>query len=309
MKKQFSQHLAEIKARHPEVSPEAQRVAAHLAPREMRLHAVTLEFRRIVALDDGFKEATRGKEFVVNNDAAGEAVFATRDLAFVRIASWATGLAMRDGALRSLKTEDWSALSVDAAWRHASSHAFSADILAVVDAQRKEAYQRLFPCASCAGRTAPNQHDVDALCESVFAERKRVGDVRNQVAHPHEREKTRVANLGFDELRVSLQKWHRLMNDLRLLTTDSSFGYGDLAPTSADGASARDLVDLTLLGRIDDVVQIWDAYRIEGDPSRKFMWQRRLAFYEDLHARHDAAAATASEKAFNDRACIWNDPT
>lgn len=103
-------------------------------------------------------------------------------------------------------------------------------------------------------------------------------------AHPYERgQKATARFLRLDEVEGLLEAAQRLLDDLRLLASNTTFGYSSQSMTDEDEAAA-DLVDLLLFGSALRFATLVGANALKTRGA--YWWQRRDAFLRALAEAH-----------------------
>jgi hypothetical protein len=211
----------------------------------------------------------------------------------VDLASWALGFYKKGGGgfLRHLRGDDLKALGLR--WKQDPNE--DRYVVERNRAWRKMSFDRLFASAT---KDVPTQKDIDDLADRLHAQFKQLHDDRNQYrAHAYESDQPKTAAmLTIEDVRKHLEACQELLADIRCLASNSQFDAYQYEPRAHDGDSdAQDVVDLVVCGPI--------FWIIDGDPGKghkpdTFYVQKRDAYYERLHAEHDAAGSPA-EQPFN----------
>jgi hypothetical protein len=238
--------------------------------------------RRLGALEAFLAEldrVTRGKPFHVWNGLQWLLLLDSRDILVVHLASWAKSVYEPGGLLGQIGANhlrDLSRKLIPTERDLADAH-----FMRLRSKFREEAFARLFPNATDAH---PKPPDVDGLRDSFSAKMKPVLEDRHaNRAHPFERKKGSAAMLELSQMRELYDYSTKMMNDLRLVGCDSTFGYPE---GSWDKGAAIDLVDALLIGT-SSRMRI-----VRGETPRD-------EYYARLHERHDALA-DPSAAMFND---------
>jgi hypothetical protein len=272
------------------------RVLQLLQPYEGRFLGLIDRFKRVWAYDVELRKAARGKPFRIRNPEVWEIILADRDILVIDFASWVTSLAGKRGLLDGLTADDLTEFGIEAA----SAQDTDDPWLATHDWRcRVEAFDRLFPARVGPGKRWPEKADIRHLKAELAAVTTGLEDQRDARAHFYDgKDSETVQNLGFEQIATLFHRVRDVLNDLRLLVDRSSHYYPRIAEPK-DDHTARDLVDLILLGSIDNAVREWKAAPSRpGQPPRVFLWQDREAYYEDRHRAHDEAGVGG--RLFND---------
>jgi hypothetical protein len=272
------------------------RVLQVLQPYEGRFLGLIDRFQRVWAYDVELRKATRGKAFRIRNPEVWEIILADRDILVIDFASWVTSVAGKGGFLDGLTADDLTEFGIEAGPAQDTDDSW----LAAHDWKaRVEAFGRLFPARVGAGKRWPEKADIRHLKAELAAATKGLEDQRHARAHFYDgRDSETAQNLGFEQIATVFHRVREVLNDTRLLVDHSTHHYARIAEPK-DDHTARDLVDLLLLGSIDDAVREWkEAPSLLGRPPRVYLWQDREAYYEDRHHTHDEAAVEG--RLFND---------
>ncbi len=204
-----------------------------------------------------------------------------------------------DGFLRSLPLSDVNALSLRR-WGDESREPRLDEVLRehvtyLNSDWRTKPFDRLFPNAD---EDLPSPQDLEALRKRLYKDFEPLRKDRNaHRAHKFERGmKADATWLVLDDAVRHLKPCQDLLIDFRCLATNSQFVHHAIRG-NPDEDEAQDIVDLILCGTI---TWMW-IYGAGSDsaPERPLHWQRRQAYYERLHAAHDACGDAAAP--FNDR--------
>jgi hypothetical protein len=245
--------------------------------------AILLQFwTRFVALQAFEAELiarTGTREFEIANTVIWAAMIAKRDLLVIHFASWIRGITGNGGLFKQLRANHFPELR-----RAFSATRTEQPGIAGRDRRRVQIDLRL-PGAAQRGRLDPA--DIDDLGTAVHGELAPVVADRNSFrAHPYERgDRDGVRWLAIEEVEGLLLAAQRLMNDLRLLIDNSTFGYSYQSLTGAENA-ARDLVDLLLFHDIQHFATLIGANALPV-----YWWERRDEFIAALRVeqnRHPA---------------------
>jgi hypothetical protein len=254
----------------------------------------------LLSVEKELARVRRGKVFDVQHEPTWRMLLGAVDAIIVDLASWALGFYEKDGGgfLRKLRGPDLKALE----WKLRPGEGARGVQQHWVDAElagRRAAFDRLFPSAKLGW---PCQEDIDGLCVRLEAQFKQLHDDRNHHrAHKYEHKKPKTApRLELEDVKKYVGACQKLLADIRRLSSCSSFdaqGYR----VRDDDSHARDVVDLILCGPIFWIV---DFDPSQGHDAKATHYvQRREAYYERLHAAHDAAGAPEDEP-FNRRAAL-----
>jgi hypothetical protein len=239
----------------------------------------------VLSVQDELKRVARDKAFFIRGHSAWNMTLSARDSLIIDLASWAKALYSPGGLLRRIEGPDLKALALN--WDYGPN---DAEYVRTMNAEaRSKAFLRLFPAA--AGRPHPNQHeDRAALIDRVAAELKPiVTDRHEHRAHRFEKTVATAAMLAPVDVVPQLAACQLLLNDLRMLACNSSFtAYGyDVVEANVDRVDVQDVIDLILCGSIRWIVE--GPFTTKAPPEARSYWHRRDAYYERLHAAHDAA--------------------
>jgi hypothetical protein len=221
---------------------------------------------------------TRGKAFEILNDAVWKMLLDHRDAMVTHLASLAKSMYSPGGLFSVVMAHCLHALPRRRAWgldRH------DAHLQAAYDDAHKAAFERLFPASST--RT-PKPVDLEALKDRFFAlTRPVVADRDANRAHPFEEERGRITKmLGFGEIANVFDGMQEILNDFRLVSSGSTFGYHDMNSVGSKDA-ATDVVDLILNGTVARTK--WQMQSLDRD-----------AYYDRLHELHEGLD---TDKLFN----------
>jgi hypothetical protein len=151
-----------------------------------------------------------------------------------------------------------------------------------------QTFARLFPNCTT---DSPAPADIEELCERFRIATGELGDDRNKNrAHALEGDAGLAKMLWLPELTTLFDRVEELLEDLSLVSEGASFG-GDNLNHADCTKTAADIVDLILLGNINDV------RRLTAKRTRDELYAR-------LHDIDDAATASKNEHHkvhFNDR--------
>jgi hypothetical protein len=248
----------------------------------------------IVSTHAELVRVAREKPFFIYHEPLWRMLLSERDMIIVDLASWAKGFYSKGGFLHHLEDQDLQALSLH--WQPEPNED-ERDALAYNRKWRKAAFDRLFPDAA---NETPNADDIRALVRAV---RKRfeplLVDRHRHRAHKFEHEKQATAAMLVPaEVTKYLTACQRVVADLRCLSSNSSFdSHGYDAKPKPDDDHAQDMIDLVLVGTINWIVE-WGVVA-SASSQHRFYWQKRNAYYERLHAAHEAAGVP--DHPFNDR--------
>lgn len=260
----------------------AESIAQRLRTREDDLLGVAYALRRVLAFQRHFAHLTRRKPFRIAHLTAWSAILSERHMVAVDFSSWGDG--MTKHFLKGVHASELELLKSDRVTPGMSKEDdFARRYL--LDA-RAATFARLFPNAVEKKRKEPSKHDVAELRHSLFLLMEPVRHDRNaHRAHRLERDPSRHAEVKAVDLTDMVERFEKareITRDLRLLVDGSQLMFPSLIP-SDDDVLTRDLVDLVLCGPIQ-----WTAKQWSEAGERDDRWeQRRTAFYEMLHSRHD----------------------
>jgi hypothetical protein len=260
-------------------------VLERLRPYELQFLGLIDLFSRVWGYDVELRKVTLGKDFRIRNQEVWEVILADRDMFVLDFASWMTSFARKNGFLDALTNEDLTAFVLEEEPAPDSSKPFLRDEWV----GRDKAFARLFRAR--AKKRWVELADVRHLKARLAALTERLEKQRDARAHIYDgRDFGTIQNLGFDEIANVFQQAREVLRDVRLLVDRSSHHFPDVKEPSEHG-TARDLVDLVLLGLITDAVREWLATpEPEGEEPRRHVWQHRAAYYDRVHGLHDAGA-------------------
>lgn len=261
------------------------RVLQLLQPYEAPFLGLIERFKRVWAYDVELRKAARGKAFRIQNPAVWEIILADRDILVIDFASWVTSVAGKGGFLDGLTADDLTEFGIEAGPLQDTDDAG----LAVHDWKaRVEAFGRLFPARVGVGKRWPEKADIRRLKAELAAVTAGLEDQRDARAHFYDgKDSETVQNVGFEQIATLFHRVRDVLNDIRLMVDRSSHHYPRIAEPKNDH-TARDMVDLIILGSIDDAVREWKAAPSQpGRPKRVYLWQDREAYYDDRHRAHD----------------------
>ena len=300
-------------------------MAAWLERSEFELLGFAERVGDLLSVERELARVTRGKLFDVQHELVWRMLLADVDAIIVDLASWALGFYEKDGGgfLRKLRGPDLKALT----WKFRKGEGptgVQGHWAKQALVRRREAFDRLFrrpaippkpprdllgrlraflrPRKAPTQRDWPTDHDIENLCAHLGDDFQKLHDDRNHHrAHKYEQKKPKTApRLELDDVKQYLGACQRLLADLRLLSSDSQFdAYG--YKVRDDDSSARDVVDLILCGPIFWIVD-FDPSQDHKVEATHYV-QRREAYYERLHAAHDAAGALPDQP-FNRRTTL-----
>jgi hypothetical protein len=169
---------------------------------------------------------------------------------------------------------------------------------------RVEAFGRLFPARIGPGKRWPEKADIRHLKVELGGLTRALEKQRDARAHIYDgKDYGSVKNLAFEEVAKLFHRAHAVLRDVRLLVDRSSHHFPPVEEPK-DDHTARDLVDLLLLGSIGQAVIEWTATPARpGERPREWLWQHREAFYEHRHRAHDDRGT--EEPLFNDPSFAW----
>lgn len=234
------------------------------------------QFVALKAFENELVARTCTRVFNIANTVVWDAILAKRDLLVIHFASWIRGMGTGGGFFGQLGAHHLRELR----------DAFDNVCRDTVDVGRRRArVVARFSAAEQRGRLEPG--DIDDLRSAVRTELEPVVLDRDSFrAHPYERgQKANARMLALTDIAASLDSAEGLLNDLRLLVNNSTFGYSYQSLTSPDDAAA-DLVDLLLFGSIFRFATLIGANALET--TRAYWWQRRDAFLAALRAEQEA---------------------
>ncbi|MGE5733737.1 MAG: hypothetical protein ACM34E_01495 [Acidobacteriota bacterium] len=229
-------------------------------------------------------EATRGKEFLIQNDVLWLILLDSRDMLVVHLASWAKAIYTNGGLIGQLQASHAKSFSRRRTW----VDKYEADDEALKqfhDESHTAAFKRLFSSDS---EPFPKPIAFNTLRDN-FARRMEpvVQDRSSNRAHPYEavQKKANAKMLSLGELRGVVGYAEELMNDLQLVGCGSTLQYADMNFSNSKD-TAIEFVDAIVLGTLMCQQLAREA-------------TRRESLYERLHSRHDVRL-DASAVAFNE---------
>jgi hypothetical protein len=240
----------------------------------------------------------RSKPFEIRHEPAWIMALSERDMIVVDLASWVKALYSRGGFLKLLQGSDLQALGWS--WKPTELKGDVGSLAKTIDREfvrrqcdaRREAFDRLFPGAK---KNTPSRQDVEGLEGRLCQQFEPLLDDRDKHrAHKYERDSKNAtaAMLAPDEIATHLEACQKLLADLRLLSSNSSFNaYGYDPKVHENDEHARDIVDLILCGPILWIIEFGPNVGVKLDD--KTYWQRRNTYYERLHADHEARGKPA----------------
>lgn len=284
------------------------RVLQLLHPYELQFLGLIEHFKRVWAYDVELRAATRGKRFLMRNPELWDVILADRDMFVLDFASWLTSLAGNSAPRSFVDT-----LTADDLTEFGLEDGPAADAedshLAAYDWKcRVEAFGRLFPARIGPGKRWPEKADIRRLKVELASLTGALEKQRDARAHIYDGKDFGLVkkNLGFEEIAKVFHRAREVLHDVRLLVDWSSHHFPPVEEPKNDH-TARDLVDLLLLGSIDQAVREWTETPAQpGARPREWLWQHRDAFYEQRHRTHDAQGA--EEPLFNDPSLGWKGP-
>ncbi|PIP95052.1 MAG: hypothetical protein COW00_17845 [Bdellovibrio sp. CG12_big_fil_rev_8_21_14_0_65_39_13] len=253
--------------------------------------------KRFYFLENILKEldsTTKSKRFNIRGDVIYQMLRDSYSMLVIDLASIGRGMIRKKGFFRKLPnfakelekpTQKLIAKSYFAAHQRQDSFLESLILKSCL-----ESYGRLFPGCISKGKSMPTQDDFNdlkenfySICEAIIKDRD-----RNR-AHSYENAETRkesVRLLTIKDLEEKFFKLEKLMNDLRLICSNSSYGSNDVNFSNSEGM-AKSIVDLILIG---DHNSINIAFGISQDMKDSFgiyPYEYRNPYYEELHYRHE----------------------
>lgn len=230
------------------------------------------------------ERVTRDKPFRIWGSAVWMMILDSRDTHVTHLASWLKALYRKGGFFGQLAAQHSRALQRK--WRPQPGSQHSEHFAAILKEQHDEAFSRLFPGVT---RAVPGPGDFDALRQRfIDAVKHVVADRDENRAHPYEKSGAAsgtAKQLDLKELRrvtTTVEAW---LNDLRLVSTSSSFVHTDMNFQGVESL-AEDLVDSVLIGS-------------RSRASLVMAGADREQYYEDIHARH-RTLGSPDEPLFND---------
>lgn len=243
-----------------------------IARRQYALEAFVEELERV----------TLKKPFRIWNDVAWVLLLDSRDMLIIHLASWAKELVAPSGLLSQLKSSHLS----DLPSRRRETERTDRDryLEQILDGYHRDAFSRLFPNA-----TGPfaDASDIDDLILRLKQSADALRHDRNRNrAHAFERGKPGTARmLDFAELRQAIERYERLLNDIRLVGCASTLSYHDMNDADCK-ETARELVDAILIGHRSRQELVMGG-------------QDREAYYSALHGQFEARGGDGASW-FND---------
>jgi hypothetical protein len=240
--------------------------------RQFVMEALTKELDRV----------THGRAFRIANGPIWLMLLDTRDVMVIHLASWAKGIYQPGGLIGQLRADHLKSFPKKRppeerdgsdGWRNQR------------DREHEGSFARLFPTATGAHPDGPA---FDGLKDAFATRMKPVVDDRHENrAHPYESKGAGTAKmLDVSELRALVDYGDQLLQDLRMVGNGFPLSHSEMNSPTA-GQVAPDLVDSLILGTSDRI------RRVRKD-------QNRDAYYDQLHAEHDALPAER-DRFFNDR--------
>lgn len=261
---------------------------------EIQLLELIDRFKRVWAYEVELRKAARGKPFRMRNPEVWDVLLSDRDMFVIDFASWVTSLIR--GFLDKLSMDDFSAFGVEEA---PASNADDPYLARIQHEARVEAFARLFPVRSNEKKRWPDKPDFKRLRAELEKAAAGLEKQRDARAHLYDGKDHETAqSLRFEEVAAIFQHVLRIFRDMRLLVDHSGFHFPEVTEPT-DDRTARDLVDVLLLGSIQHAVEDWMATPLRPGESRQFLWQHRAAWYEHVHRLHDDAGAP-EKPLFND---------
>lgn len=269
---------------------------AELTKKQHELYALVDAFHEFRCFALEIRRATRGKRFDIASPLAWEAVLAMHRVLVIDLAAWIDSLLpprFRGGPPGWLETHlDSQTLGRLVASRMRAEALVAkerlrapADIEGLLREQRVQellqshgsAMRRVFGRVAVR-RGRPTEQDVRRLEKRIGLWAKNLRRWRNTHAHRYGKQTGTVRALRLPDLAKRFVWCARLMNDLRMLVDSSTFVMPRLEPSDGS-ATARDLVDLIVVGTIQYAVHEWQ--RMPGE----WLWQKRDAYYGRMHRR------------------------
>lgn len=252
---------------------------AQIEEQEQLLLVFRTRFIALKAFETELIARTGTRVFNIANTVVWDAMFAQRDQLVIHFASWIKAFTRNGGFFGQLAAHHLGELR--AGFEKARNETSRIN-------GRERRWPRIaerFPDA--AERGVLNPEHLDRLRSTSYDQLVHVIDDRDEHrAHPYERARTGTARmLNLDDIAGALDSAEHLLNDLRLLASNSTLGYSYQSLTNPQEAAA-DLVDLLLFGSTLRFATIIGANALEV--SSAYWWQRRDAFLAALRIEHDA---------------------
>jgi hypothetical protein len=263
-----------------------------------RLHVVR-------AFSDELDRVKRGKRFSIRNGIVWRAMLDVRDKLVIDLCSLTVemrhgmkpldpkvakrtfrgGLKRKRGLFVEIRDHHRASLTRT----HVPCDGDDEDDVAMDTESKAETFARLFP--KCTGDT-PSEADVEQLCEDFRLRTVDLQEDRHKNrAHALEGEVGTAKMLWVPEFEALFGYVEQVLEDLSLVSAGPSFGGDDMNDACCE-ETARDTVDLVLLGSISDVRQLTEE-------------RTRDELYDLLHQIHDADEPAepddVPELHFNDR--------
>lgn len=248
--------------------------------RENELLRLGHRLSQVLSVHLEMQRVSRGKLFAIRNELVFQSLVAEQEMIEVDLGSWAKAFYSKGGFLR--KVQSRSLRSVRRGWTHNDVEALAA---VPQNAEwREAAYSRLFPAVVA---DVPCPQDVDLLAARLCDEFGPLLESRHARAHKHERQTATANILSAEETKEHFQRCAQLLADLYCLSSNGHLTGRDFEPKGEPtNQSARDAIDLILIGSIDEIHAILRATRC------KHPWsQVRDTFYVRCHELHEKRGA------------------
>jgi hypothetical protein len=272
-----------------------------LTKRQRDLDDIALRFQQFRSFVVELRKTTKGKPFDPRSLLAWEAILSLNRMIVIDLQSWVDSLHsawlgrhLQGETLRKLRTSKTLARRLaersgqlamipapaSPEDRLVAERALRTHREAQILRSRREALRCLFGTLA-AERGHARAEDVLRLVEKVKRWSENLTKLRNMLAHRYglKTATTSVKLLRPQDIARRILYCARLMNDLRLLIDNSTYGSPHVVPGRFRNLMVQDLIDIILTGPIQSAVAEWN--KEEG----VHPWQKRDAYYRRLHVR------------------------
>lgn len=276
-----------------------------MTARQGELNDLARAFQRLRTFVEELRRATRGKPFDIRSMLVWDSLHALHRILIIDLAAWVDSLHaawfrrhLQGASLAMLRnSKTLAAKIVDGSPRRSTDRWVRQHRASLTLQGRQAALVRLFG-KKTAERGRASAEDIIRLEKRLYRWSKNLREWRNVQAHRYGTEIGSATPLRMQDLARRFVYCGRLMNDLRLLIDSSTYSMPSIEPSKHD-LHARDLVDLMVVGTIQDAVEAWQA-----DGAGTYLWQKRDRHYDRMHRRRRAGRTDS----FNARTEDEDDP-
>ena len=265
----------------------------------------------LLEIEKQFDSITQKKKFKIKNDIVYRMMMDTWDMLVIDLASLSKGMVGDGGLFNQIKANlnqvkplNRKAIEVPKGRITFVGPHTDEDIERVqleldehfveqIVQSNREALTRLFPASKGRVPLKIKSEDIDELKTKFDSINQVVHDDRNKHrAHKFEKDQGRAQTerLDFNKLKAKFEEVEQLMNDLRLVVTNSSLSYNDMNLANKTQV-AKDLVTMVLWGssiNIDESSGINAKMNvgISSPFDRQYGYQLREKMIQDAHSFH-----------------------